>query len=176
MPSDIESILACIEEPTLILDESGLIVRFNSTAKRLFDIEDNVIGGSAILFFEQNNMFSRGTSFDSFKDHITGKINVQAPVTFTLESTEYGAFLVKLLKVEKNIVLFFKTESTPQSGNIYWESLEKMWESQKSSLNIMESIPSAIFICKQRKGMKPHFIILDCNPAAENMVKKSLVE
>ncbi len=61
-----------------------------------------------------------------------------------------------------------------QAESLYWESLEKLWESSRSSIEILRAIPSAIFICKIKKGGK--LTILDCNPAAERFASKSLAQ
>ncbi len=177
MPSNFEFILSFIDDAVFILHENGTILSVNTAAERLFGIEKTSITGMEVnQFFEQNNIFSMGSSFDSFKDLVSGKKKTQESVTLTLESPEYGLFFIRFVKVDDALVLFLKTESSPPANNLYWESLEKMWESQKSSINIMESIPSAIFICKQRKGLKHQLVILDCNPAAEAIAKKPLAE
>ncbi len=61
-----------------------------------------------------------------------------------------------------------------QAESLYWESLEKLWESSRSSIEILRAIPSAIYICKIKKGGK--LTILDCNPAAEKLASKSLAQ
>ncbi|MEX2684010.1 MAG: ATP-binding protein [Candidatus Sigynarchaeota archaeon] len=58
--------------------------------------------------------------------------------------------------------------------SLYWESLEKLWDSSKSSIEILRAIPSAIFICKIKRGGK--LTVLDCNPAAEKLAGKSLAQ
>ncbi|HME51854.1 MAG TPA: ATP-binding protein [Candidatus Lokiarchaeia archaeon] len=61
-----------------------------------------------------------------------------------------------------------------QSQSIFWESLEKLWESSRMSIEILRSIPSAIFICKIKKGGK--LSIIDSNPAAEKLAGKLLAQ
>jgi len=58
--------------------------------------------------------------------------------------------------------------------SLYWESLEKLWDSSKSSIEILRAIPSAIFICRIKKGGK--LTVLDCNPAAEKLTGKNLAQ
>jgi signal transduction histidine kinase len=55
--------------------------------------------------------------------------------------------------------------------NLYWETLEKVWKSQQASIDLMKSIPSAIFICRLANRT---FTILDCNPVAERLVGKAI--
>lgn len=54
-----------------------------------------------------------------------------------------------------------------KSESIYWESLERVWETQRLSEDILRSIPVAIMICKAAKRGK--IVVLDCNFAAEAM-------
>lgn len=67
-----------------------------------------------------------------------------------------------------------KASKEDQSQSIFWESLEKLWESSRTSIEILRSIPSAIYICKIKKGGK--LSIIDCNPAAEKMGRKVLAQ
>ena len=108
-----------------------------------------------------------------------GLIQIRSSCVKLGEETEaFPSFIIESSIPSENYIAPRKTKlgkgKEDQSQSIFWESLEKLWDSSRTSIEILRSIPSAIYICKIKKSGK--LSIIDCNPAAERLAGKLLAQ
>ncbi|MHA1370486.1 MAG: ATP-binding protein [Promethearchaeota archaeon] len=69
----------------------------------------------------------------------------------------------------KAILLIIKMMSeSSRMSSMLWDAFAQIWDFSRTSSDILDSMPFAIFICKPVKN--DQLIILDCNPAAIELI------
>ncbi|MHA1683481.1 MAG: ATP-binding protein [Promethearchaeota archaeon] len=74
---------------------------------------------------------------------------------------------------EDIVVLSLKIEDRGDS-DMLWESLSQIWDFSKAASDIIQSIPSAMFICKIEKNDR--ILVLNANERACDLTHKSITE
>ncbi|MBN2151011.1 MAG: PAS domain-containing protein [Candidatus Lokiarchaeota archaeon] len=164
----------------VLTDQSGVILQVNDTARRILvdanpagkDLDALLVG--ALPSKKNIPSFVEAACLESHKEEPSEtQIEVETP---DHRIVMIKSFCLRIDGVEGSWPSFIlgASKDAPQAESLYWESLEKLWESSRSSIEILRAIPSAIFICKIKKGGK--LTILDCNPAAEKIASESLAK
>jgi signal transduction histidine kinase len=177
-----ERVFSSLNLGLLVTDLAGVIQHANATAERMLNVPAGSVTGKDIGVVLAQALPSK-KNIMAFVDNACQESQKAESVDtqLDLETLDRKTAQIKsfCLRVDGTngvwpAFIIDVSGAARQAENLYWESLEKLWETSRSSIEILRAIPSAIFICKIKKGGK--LTILDCNPAAEKFANKTLAQ
>nr|MDO8113021.1 ATP-binding protein [Candidatus Sigynarchaeota archaeon] len=180
-----DKMFALLNVAIIITDTKGTIKYANNLAEKMLGVPKQELPGMVLGKVIENALSSskKNHNITTFIDNACQEASTPEPrehqvdiETMDHKAVQIRSYCLKIDETGDSLPVFIIDSTAPamQAESLYWESLEKLWESSRGSIEILRSIPSAIFITKIKRGGK--LAIVDCNPAAERMGKKALAD